>query len=97
MYGDPFVLEYVAIANGAPRWEKAFERYAIDYVVVSRDLPVRQILLAKGGFKLAYDDGHASVLLRDVPEFARFEDVRAARAPTGVGAPEAVGPEGGRE
>lgn len=72
MYGDAFVKEYMEISAGGTNWEKQFDRYRIDYVLVQRDSPLRQLLLARGDFKLVYDDEVNSVLLKDNPEHARI-------------------------
>lgn len=72
MYGDEFMKEYMEISAGGANWEKQFDRYRIDYVLVQRDSPLRQLLLARGDFKLVYDDEVNSVLLKDNPEHARI-------------------------
>lgn len=70
MYGDAFLKEYMEISSGAANWEKLFDKHRIDCVLVHRDSPLRQILLARGDFKLVYDDEVNSVLLKDRVEFA---------------------------
>ncbi|MGH8613613.1 MAG: hypothetical protein ACREYF_16755, partial [Gammaproteobacteria bacterium] len=86
VFGDEFLKRYLDIYNGAPAWEQAFDEYRIDYVLVRRKAPLRQILLARGDLKLVYDDEHNSVLVKDIP---RFRDLiskygRAAGSPVAV-------------
>jgi hypothetical protein len=70
VYGDAFMKEYLAIVGGKPDWKRRFDRYAIDFAVLPRELPLRQLLLAGRRFKLVYDDARYSVLVRDVPKFS---------------------------
>ena len=70
MYGDAFIKEYIDINSGKANWKPLFDKYKIDYVLVQRDTPLRQILLARGDFKLVYDDETNSVLVREEPQFA---------------------------
>ena len=70
IYGNAFINEFRTIRSGEPGWEKAFDKYAIDYLIVQRDVPIRGLLLARGDFKLVYDDETSSVLVR---KLARFE------------------------
>jgi len=80
MYGDDFMNEYLAIINGAAQWQENFEKHSIDYAVLPRDVPLRQLLLAVGTFKLVYDDERRSILLRDVPKYSRFKDLSKTQA-----------------
>jgi hypothetical protein len=77
MYGDEFMKEYLAIIGGKPAWKEKFDRYAIDFAVLPRQVPLRQLLLAGGDFKLVYDDERYSVLVRNVAQFSRFSDLNA--------------------
>lgn len=70
VFGDEFLKRYLDIYNGAPAWEQAFDEYGIEVVVVGRKAPLRQLLIARGDFKLVYDDEHNSVLVKDIPRFA---------------------------
>lgn len=70
MYGDAFFHTYGTIFTGSHGWQQAFDHYNIDYVVCSRDAPIRQLLLARGDFTLVYDDAFDSVLVRNAPEYA---------------------------
>ena len=72
VYGDKFIEEYLAISQGAAGWKEKFEKYGIDYVVMPRDTPLIQILKAQGNFKLVFEDGINSVLLRDDERFAKI-------------------------
>ncbi|MEJ5364641.1 MAG: hypothetical protein WHS86_06060 [Desulfosoma sp.] len=69
MYGDEFLKEYDVMYRGKPGWEDAFDPYGIDYVVCERNAPIRQLLIARGDFRLVYDDESNSVLVKDVPKF----------------------------
>ena len=77
IYGDEFLQEFINIRQGAPGWDKAFDKYAIDYLIAQRDAPIRGLLLARGDFKLVYDDATSSVLVRKV---ARFEQLAERKA-----------------
>lgn len=79
MYGDAFVNEYIAITNAMPEWKQKFEAFGIDYAILPRESPLRQLLLAERSFRLVYDDAHHSVLVRDVPRFSYLPDVSPAR------------------
>jgi hypothetical protein len=70
MYGDAFFKEYAKIIGVKSGWEKTFDKYQIDYVIIGRDGPLRQLLQARGDFRLVYDDKHNSVLVRNIPRYA---------------------------
>jgi hypothetical protein len=70
VYGDGFIKEYTDITNGRLGWDKLFAKYDIDYVVCNRDMPLRQLLLARGDFRLVYDDKNHSVLVRNEQKYA---------------------------
>jgi hypothetical protein len=69
MYGDDFIREYLEMTVGAPDWQRLFDKYRVDYLVVQRDTALRQLLLCRGDYKLVYDDAENSVLLKDAPEY----------------------------
>lgn len=66
VYGDTFFKEYNAIYAGTAGWKHKFDRYGIDFAILDKDAPIRQLLLAEGSFKEAFRDGRHSVLLRTV-------------------------------
>jgi hypothetical protein len=66
VYGDTFFKEYNAIYAGTAGWKQKFDRYGIDFAILDKDAPIRQLLLAEGSFKEAFRDGRHSVLLRTV-------------------------------
>lgn len=70
MYGDAFLAEYGAISDGAENWRTLFDKYRIDYVIVQRSQPLRQLLLERGDFNLVYQDKADSVLLRNSQRYA---------------------------
>lgn len=75
LYGNDFLNEYFEIVNGRAEWKRKFEARHIDYAVLPKEVPLRQLLLADGGYKLVYDDERHSVLVRDSAEFARLPAV----------------------
>ena len=77
LYGGEFIKEFIKIRHGAPGWDKAFDKYAIDYLIVRRDAPVRDLLLARGDFKLVYDDETSSVVVRKLPRFEKLAEQKA--------------------
>ncbi|MFN0316716.1 MAG: hypothetical protein ACKVQA_16965 [Burkholderiales bacterium] len=64
LYGDQFLREFLEIYWGGPYWETLFAKYRIDFAVLPNEAPIRQLLLARGGFDTAYHDDHHSVLVR---------------------------------
>jgi hypothetical protein len=68
-YGDAFVKEYLKIFAGQEGWAEAFDRYDIDYVVSTRNAPIRQLLLQRGDFVSVYEDEYNSVLVKRIPRF----------------------------
>lgn len=69
IYQDDFVQIHDAIQQGGPNWKILFDRYDIDYVVCGSNAAMRQLLLQEGRFKLVFDDGNHSVLLKNVDKF----------------------------
>lgn len=73
IYGDTFIKEFLTIRNGAPGWDKAFDKYSIDYVVIQRDAPILERLLARGDFTTIYEDAAHSVTVRKNSAWSRLE------------------------
>ena len=69
LYGDKFLKAYLTTYTGGEGWQLMLERYGIDYLVLERDAPLRQMLLAQGDFKETYRDERHVVLLKDIPKF----------------------------
>jgi hypothetical protein len=69
IYQDGFVQIHDAIQQGRPNWKTLFDRYDIDYVVCESNAALRQLLLQEGRFRLVFDDGNHSVLLKNVDKF----------------------------
>jgi hypothetical protein len=69
IYQDGFVQIHDAIQQGRPNWKTLFDRYDIDYVVCETNAALRQLLLQEGRFRLVFDDGSHSVLLKNVDKF----------------------------
>jgi hypothetical protein len=76
VYGDAFFKDYNAIYFGTARWKEKFDRLAIDFAILDKDAPLRQLLLADGSFREAYSDPHHSVLLRTAPRQALLSSAR---------------------
>ena len=66
---DDFIRIHDAILGGQSNWKALFDRYGIDYVVCESNVALRQLLLQEGRFKLVFDDGNHSVLLKDIDKF----------------------------
>jgi len=64
MYGDDFMRDYISIYFGQDGWERKFDQYNIDYVICENNAAIRNLLLDRGDFSLAYSDASHSVLLR---------------------------------
>lgn len=77
VYGDEFIKEFIKIRQGAPGWDKAFNKFAIDYLITRRDAPIRERLLSRGDFKMVYDDDAHSVLVRKLPRFEQLAEQKA--------------------
>ena len=86
-YGAAFVREYLKIFLGQEGWAEAFDRYEIDYVVCSRNSPLRQLLLQRGDFVSVYKDEYNSVLVKRIPRFESIirEAADLASAPKATG------------
>ena len=69
IYTDGFVQILNDIQQGRPKWKMLFDRYDIDYVVCASNAALRQLLLQEGRFRLVFDDGNHSVLLKNVDKF----------------------------
>ncbi|MDP1653400.1 MAG: hypothetical protein Q8L56_11840 [Rhodocyclaceae bacterium] len=66
---DDFIRIHDAILGGRSNWKALFDRYDIDYVVCESNVALRQLLLQEGRFRLVFDDGNHSVLLKDIDKF----------------------------
>jgi hypothetical protein len=64
VYGDKFFADYLDIYDGKASWKEKFDKLAIDFAIVDKDAPIRQLLLAGSGFEEVYHDQRHSVLLR---------------------------------
>jgi hypothetical protein len=64
VYGDRFIRDYIAVYQGAADWHAGFERLGADLALLPLDAPIRQLLLASGGFREVYRDKDYSVLQR---------------------------------
>ena len=64
MYGDDFMREYIEISEGKPKWEALFNQFKIDYVIIQRELPLRQLLIQRGDFEIAFEDSNTVVLVK---------------------------------
>jgi len=75
IFGSEFLKEFMKIRNGSSGWDKPFDRYAVDYLIVRRDTPIRELLISRGDFKMVYDDDAHSVLVRKLPRFEQLAEV----------------------
>ena len=57
------------ILQGRPNWKALFDRHDIEYVVCESNAALRQLLLQEGKFRLVFDDGNHSVLLKNIDKF----------------------------
>lgn len=64
LYGDDFYIEYSRIHGGQPGWEDLFDKHRIDIVICVPGAPIRQLLIQRGDFQLAYSDDTSVVLLK---------------------------------
>lgn len=69
LFGDKFVLESVRMEGGREGWKETFDRHNIEFAVIYRKSPLRQLLLETGEFSETYRDTHHAVLLRKLPRF----------------------------
>lgn len=69
MYGDQFIQESLAIYQGDPQWKARFEKYGIDYVLCESAAPLRQLLLEGSNYRLVFDDGMHSVLVKNADKY----------------------------
>ncbi|MGM8062037.1 hypothetical protein [Vogesella indigofera] len=69
IYKMNFINEYLEMYSGGKNWEKYFYKNKIDYVICETSAPIKQLLLLKKDFKLVFDDGKHSVLLKDTAKY----------------------------
>lgn len=65
IYKENFINEYLEMYSGGKNWKKYFYKHNIDYVICETSAPIKQLLLLDNKFKLVFDDGKHSVLLKD--------------------------------
>lgn len=64
MYGDEFMRDYISIYFGQEGWERIFDKYNFAYIICENNAVIRQLLLYREDFSLAYSDLSHSVLLK---------------------------------
>lgn len=69
MYGDAFIKDALAIYQGGSEWKRLLDRHDIEYVMCESEAPLRQLLLQGDTFRLVFDDGMHSVLVRDIEKY----------------------------
>ena len=69
LYGDKFTFEYMTIYGVGEGWEKLFNQYQIDYLLIDHKSALGQILAAQNRYKLVYDDKYFSVLVKNEDKF----------------------------
>lgn len=65
IYKGNFIKEYLEMYSGGENWKKYFYKNNIDYVICENLAPIRQLLLSSNDFKLVFNDGKHSVLLKN--------------------------------
>lgn len=83
MYLDSdFSNGYQEIAEGGPQWSDLLDRYGVNLLLLSDQMPLTPLALGSPQWKLVYWDTNYLVIVRDIPAnasiIARFHD-RAAR------------------
>lgn len=74
IYKKGFVMEHLNIYKGGPNWRSDFEKYHVDYVLCESVAPIRQLLAVGNDFRLAYDDGVHSIMLRNEEKYKKVID-----------------------
>ena len=69
LYGDKFTFEYMTIYGVGEGWEKLFNQYQIDYLLIDHKSALGQLLSAQNRYKLVYDDKYYSVLVKNEGKF----------------------------
>lgn len=64
VYGDEFIRKFVKAHFGREDWRVPLDEYSVECVLIVRDSRLRTLLLESGGWREAYRDGVASVLVR---------------------------------
>lgn len=82
LYGDKFIQEYLEIIEARAGWKEKLEKYQIDYVIVTRNSALVELLQISAGFKLIYEDEINAVLLKND---ARYTAIISKHAKTGAG------------
>lgn len=67
VYGDKIFLDFLDIYEGKSIWKEKFDKLSIDYAIVDKDAPIRQLLLMSTDFREIYLDHYHSVLMRSAP------------------------------
>lgn len=67
LYGDQFIDDFFDIYSAKANWKDKFNKLSIDYAILGKDAPLRQLLKADSAFKEVFFDEHYSVLLRNPP------------------------------
>jgi hypothetical protein len=67
VYGDRFIADFVDIYSGKANWKNKFDKLSIDYAIVAKDAPVRQLLRTDPAYQEVFFDQHYAVLLRNPP------------------------------
>lgn len=65
VYGDQFITDFLDIYNAKANWKEKFDKLSIDYAILGKDAPIRQLLKNDPAFKEVFFDQHFSVLQRN--------------------------------
>lgn len=83
MYLDPeFGDFYAEISEGGPQWSNLLNRYGVNVLLLSSDMPLVPLVLGNATWKLVYWDASYLVFVRDLPQnrvvIAKYHDRVAA-------------------
>ena len=67
-----YLAENSAIYAGDPAWKDLFRKYQVDYVICESAPPLRQLLLEGNDYRLVFDDGMHSVLVKDTDKYRKI-------------------------
>ncbi len=63
-YGEAVTRDYLTVADLKPGWEDVLDRYRVGWVLFPHQSPVSMILARTPGWRLAYEDETADILVR---------------------------------
>lgn len=83
MYGTKHLKEYFKVKSFSPGWETLLQKYGITWIIFDTDTEFVRHLCSLSDWKLIYSDKVASILVKNVPEYApliaRHQGVQLAK------------------